>query len=336
MHSFAASPTQHVAHLSIITTLFPHLPHRRGSAFRIALVVGGGIVLVLAALHLFAPATAAAVFTLPALYLVYLYEVEVYEKEPWTVMGATLLAGALLGFATTYVAGGALAEEAITGDRVGVFVLAVIVTPVVAQALMLLGPLFLYQFRREFREPLDGLTFGAACALGFTLARTLTQLWPLMTGPLVGAGSEVDWALRLARAGLLAMLINAATTATVAAAIWSRRFDRRRTGLPWYSRVPAALAVAFGAQLLLALIGFFVQDAVLDFGVHVVGAAVLILFLRLVIHDALLVEGAQHEIRPESVCPECHRMVPTMAFCPACGAARSAAPKSRPKAAGIA
>ena len=58
-----------------------------------------------------------------------------------------------------------------------------------------------------------------------------------------------------------------------------------------------------------------------------VGAAALLLFLRLAIHEALLVEGAEHEIGPDSPCPECHRIVPTMAFCPACGAARAAGSK---------
>jgi hypothetical protein len=336
-HAFAASPTEPVAHVSIITTLFPHLPHRRGVPFRIGLIVGGAVVLVLAALHLFAPATAAAVFVLPVLYLMYLYEVEVYEEEPWTVMGATMVAGALLGFVSAYLFGGSLADRLMTGDRSSAFVLGVVVIPIVDQALMLAGPLFLFWFRPKFREPLDGLTFGAASALGFTLALTLTHLWPLLTQPLMGTGSEIDWALRLTRAGLLVMLINACTTAIIASAIWSRRFDRRRTGRPWYSRVPSALVVGFGVQLLVALIAFFVQAQVLDFGILAVVALVLLLFLRLVIHDALLVEGAEHEIGPDSTCPECHRIVPTMAFCPACGAARSAAPKrAQPRVAGTA
>ena len=326
-HAFAASPTEHVAHVSIITTLFPHLPHRQGVPFRIALIVGGAVVLILAAFHLFAPATVAAALVLPVLYLMYLYEVEVYEQEPWTVMGATMVAGALLGFASTYVFGGALADRLMTGDRSSAFVLGVVVIPIVNQALMLVGPLFLFWFRPKFREPLDGITFGAASALGFTLALTLTQLWPLLTQPLVGTGSEIDWALRLTRAGLLVMLINASTTATIASAIWSRRFDRRRTGRPWYARVPAALVVGFGAQLVLALIAFVAQDQVLDIAILVVAALVLLLLVRLVIHDALLVEGAEHEIGPDSMCPECHHIVPTMAFCPACGAARSAAPR---------
>lgn len=334
--SFAASPSEHVAHVSIVTTLFPHLPHRRGAPFRIGLIVGGAVVLFLAAVHLFAPATAAAVLVLPVLYLIYLYEVEIYEEEPWTVLGATMVAGALLGFGATYVFGGSLADRLMTDDRGAAFLLAVVVIPIVDQVLMLAGPMLLYRFRPQFREPLDGLAFGAASALGFTLAHTLTQLWPLLTQPLVGNGSEIDWALRLTRAGLLTMLINACTTAIIASAIWSRRFDRRRSGRPWYTRVPAALVVGLGVQLLLALLAFVVRDQVLDFGILVVAAVVLLLFVRLVIHDALLIEGAEHEIGPDSVCPECRRIVPTMAFCPACGAARSAAPKVRPKVGGTA
>ena len=333
-HAFAATPTEPVVHVSIITTLFPHLPQRRGGPFRLGLIIGGAVVLILAALHLFAPATAAAVFVLPVLYLMYLYEVEIYEEEPWTVMGATMVVGATLGFVSAYVFGGSLADRLMTGDRAGAFVLGALVIPVVDQALMLAGPLFLYRFRRGFREPLDGLTFGAASALGFTLALTLTHLWPLLAQPLVGTGSAIDWAIRLTRAGLLVMLINACTTATIASAIWSRRFDRRRTGRPWYSHVPAALAAGFGAQLVLALLAFVVPDQLLDFGILVVAALVLLLFVRLVIHDALLVEGAEHEIGPDLVCPECHRIVPTMAFCPNCGASRSAAPKGKARVAG--
>src|SRR5712691_12326528 len=69
MDAFAAVPRQRVAHLSIISTLLPHLPHRRGGPFRVALVAGGALVVMLAAMHLFAPATVAAVFVLPILYL---------------------------------------------------------------------------------------------------------------------------------------------------------------------------------------------------------------------------------------------------------------------------
>jgi RsiW-degrading membrane proteinase PrsW (M82 family) len=327
-HAFAAVPSQRVAHLSIITTLFPHLPHRRGQPFRIALAAAGAAVLFLAALHLFAPATVAAVFVVPVLYLIYLYEVEIYETEPWLVIGATMVTGVVLGFAFTNVAGSALSRLNLTGDTETAFVLAGVTIPVVAQALMLAGPLFLYLFRSRFREPLDGLTFGAASALGFTLAASLTAFWPLITtGPLVASGQPLDWAARLTRAGLFTALINASTTALVAAAIWLHRYDRRRANREWQSGVLAAILVAFGVQILLGVLDFAIQDLAIEFVVLALATDILLLYVRLVIHQALLVEGAEHEIGPDAPCPECHRVVPTMAFCPACGAARAAASK---------
>ncbi|TMC34961.1 MAG: PrsW family intramembrane metalloprotease [Chloroflexi bacterium] len=326
-HAYTAVPSERVAHLSIISTLFPHLPHRRSGPFRVALVAAGALVVMLAALHLFAPATVAAVLVLPVLYLMYLYEVEIYETEPWLVIGATMVAGALLGLVFANITGVALSQLVLTGDRDTAFVLAGVVIPVVSQVLMLAGPLFIYLARDRFREPLDGLAFGAASALGFTLASSLIHFWPLLTGPLVAEGSPLDWAVRLARAGLLLSLINACTTAAVAASIWLHRYDRRRSTRPWHSSILAALLVAFGVQVALGAISFFVDDLVVNVAIFAIVAGLLLLYLRLVIHDALLVEGAVHEIGPDSPCPECHRVVPTMRFCPACGAARAAAPK---------
>ena len=334
-HAFAAVPNERVVQLAIISTLLPHLPHRRGASFRLALLAGAALVAVLAALHLFALATVAAVLVVPVLYLIYLYEVEVYESEPWLVIGATMVIGAALGIAFTRLSGESLEQLLITGDRATAFVLAGIVIPVAAQALMLAGPLFLYMFRERFREPLDGLSFGAASALGFTMASALTRFWPLLTGPLVGTGSTLDWAARLTRAGLLVMLINACTTGLVTAALWLRRYDRRRSGRPRRSSVTAALVVAFGVQVLLGMVTFVIQDLIFDVAILGVATAGLLLYLRLVIHEALLAEGAEHEIGPDAPCPECHRIVPTMAFCPACGAARAAASKQgRPRLVG--
>ena len=326
-HAYAAAPGQRVAHLAIVSTLFPHLARRRGGPFRVAIVAGSALVVMLAGLHLFAPATVAAVFLLPVLYLMYLYEVEVYEDEPWLVVGATMVLGALLGLAFANLAGASLSKLVLTGDQESAFVLAAISIPIIAQVLMLAGPAFLYLFRSRFREPLDGVTFGAASGLGFSLASSLTAFWPLITGPLVANGSPVDWAIRLARAGLLIALINACTTALIAAALWLHRYDTRRGNRPITSTPIAALVVGFGTQIFVGLIGSAVGDLVVGVVVLAVVAAALLLYFRVVIHDALLVEGAEHGIGPEGPCPECHRIVPTMAFCPACGAARAAASK---------
>ncbi|TMD91241.1 MAG: PrsW family intramembrane metalloprotease [Chloroflexi bacterium] len=324
-HAYAAVPSEPVVHLSIVSTLFPHLPHRRGGAFRWALLAGAAAVVILAALHLFAPATIAAVFLLPVLYALYLYEVEMYESEPWLLIGTTMVAGAILGYAFTILTGGAVARLTITGDVDSNFLVAGVVIPIVAQALMLAGPVFLYFFRSRLREPLDGLTFGAASALGFTFATTLTATWPLLTGPLVGSGSTGDWALRLLSAGMLAMLINASTTSVVAAALWLQRYDLRKAGRGREASLPATVVVAAGAQVIVGAISVTVPDLVLQVGLRAVAAVAVLMYVRLVIHRALLAEGAAHEIGPDAPCPECHRIVPTMAFCPACGVARAAA-----------
>ena len=79
------------------------------------------------------------------------------------------------------------------------------------------------------------------------------------------------------------------------------------------------------------------SDLVGSTAVLLIATLALLLYVRLVIHQALLVEGAEHEIGPEAPCPECHRVVPTMAFCPACGAARAAGTKQgRTRAGGLA
>jgi RNA polymerase subunit RPABC4/transcription elongation factor Spt4 len=328
-HAFAAVPSEPVVHLSIVSTLFPHLPHRRGGAFRWALLAGSVAVVILAGLHLFAPATIAAVFLLPVLYLLYLYEVEVYESEPWLLITATMVAGAVLGYAFTSLTGESVGGLEISHDITSSVLLAGVALPIVAQALMLAGPVFLYFFRTRLREPLDGLTFGAASALGFTLAMMLTALWPLLAGPLVVGGSPLDWALRLLNAAILIMLVNASTTSVITASIWLRRYDLRRASRGWEASVPATVAVAVGTQVVLGIMSVLVTDLVLQVAIRAVAAVAVLVYVRLVIHQSLLAEGAAHEIGPDAACPECHRIVPTMLFCPACGVARAAAKQTR-------
>jgi RsiW-degrading membrane proteinase PrsW (M82 family) len=330
-HAFAAVPSESVARLAIVTTLFPHLAHRGGHAFRWALLGGSAAVVLLAALQLYAPATAVATFLLPGLYLLYLYEVEVYESEPWLVIGVTVVAGAILGYAFTAYAGGYVGQLDLTGDTSSAFLLAGVAIPIVAQALMLAGPLFLYLFRGSFREPLDGLTFGAASALGFTLASSLTIFWPLISGPLVGTGNALDWALRLLQAGILISLINASTTGLITATLWMNRYEMRVSHGAWYYSILAALLVALGSQVGLGMLSFAIPNLEVQIVIRAAATIGLLLYLRLVIHQALLAEGAAHEIGVDAPCPECHRVVPTMQFCPACGVNRSASSKhSRP------
>jgi hypothetical protein len=320
-------PAESVLSLNVISTLFPHLPHRRGGSFSWALIAGAAFVVMLAVLHLFAAATAAAAVLLPAMYLLYLYEVEIYASEPWLLIGATMVGGAVLGYAFTQLAGESASGLNLTGDTGNAFVLRGVAIPIVAQALMLVGPIALFAIRGRYAEPLDGLTFGAASALGFSLSSELSQLWPVITGPLVASGSSVEWALRLLRLGVLVSLVNASTTGLITASLWLQRYDPRRSRQAREVSLPVVVLIAVGTQLLLGILTFLVPDLVGHVLIWLVAAAALMLYVRQVIHQALLAEGAAHEIGPDSQCPECHHIVPTMLFCPNCGAARAAGPR---------
>ena len=114
----------------------------------------------------------------------------------------------------------------------------------------------------------------------------------------------------------------------ITAAIWLGRHGRARRYVEnWRWGLPAAVGVGFGVQICLGLASQLVPDLLLEVVLWAAAAAVLLIYLRLVIHHALLEEGAEHEVGAPAPCPECHRLVPAMLFCPACGVARSAAPK---------
>ena len=324
MHAYAASPHEHVLQPSIVTTLFPHLPSRNAHGFRIALGLGAAMVGILAATGLIAPATIAASLLLPVLYLLYLYDVEVYEREPVLVMLFTFGLGAVLGGAYAAVLNHIL-RPGLSGTQQSVWVIGVLL-PIVAQLLMALPPLLLLG-RKNMDDTLDGLTFGVSTALGFSMASLIVGQWSILTAPLV-RGVPTDDVLRLLEAGVLVPLVNASTTGLIMAGIWAHR--RRRTlgmkAARWRG-FGGSVVVAFAIQIALAVAGFYVRNLLGLVILWAVAAALLLVWLRVVIHEALLDEGRDQPIAPPSPCPECHRLVPTMAFCPACGAARAASPR---------
>jgi len=330
LHHYAAAPHEHVLRMAVVSTLFPHLPHRHAHLFRETFGAGLLIVVLLGALRLYAPALLVAALLLPVLYMLYLYEVEVYESEPWKVMLATLGMG--VAFGVGYSLGfGHIASATLHGTKQGPLFDGVLL-PVVAQILMLVGPLLLSS---RFVEVLDGLSFGVASALGFTVGLVITGYWHTLTAPLFGAGSvSTQEIAAVVRAAILAALVNAATTGTVSASFWAARKSRSRR---WHAHpllgLPAVAATAVVAQVGLGLATYFVASLLLVVILWGIAAAVLLVWVRVSLHHALLDEGAEHHVGGLSACSECHRLVPAMYFCPACGVARSAAPKhARPGA----
>ena len=97
-HSYAAAPGEHVLRLSVVSSLFPHLPHRSRAPFRIAVVVLAVALVVLAALRLQAPMIAISALGVPLLFQLYLMESDVYDDLPTPLLGLAVALGAGLGY----------------------------------------------------------------------------------------------------------------------------------------------------------------------------------------------------------------------------------------------
>lgn len=333
-HAFAANPAEHMLHLAVVSTLFPHLPHRRSAPFRITLALAAIILLGLGLLRLTGPAIALAALAVPLLYLVYLYEVEVYEDEPALVIGATFALGLLLGIPWALYAGPivtrALVVIATLGPTPGDVLVAGVLFPLIAQFLMIAGALVIYAVRRRrFDEVLDGFTFGAAAALGFTLSTTAINLAPDLQAGLVSHAPMVATVLSVAQRGLLIPVLNATTTGLIAGALWLRRGRvRALQAHGWSTSLPVVVLIVAVARVALGLADIYTLDLVRAVASYAALTVTLLLLARVALHHMLLAEAVEVETSPDQPCSHCYRIVPRMAFCPHCGVATRATPKA--------
>jgi hypothetical protein len=331
--AFTADPGEHVFQLSVVSTLFLHLPHRRAAPFRLVLILTAGVLLGLGVLRLTGPSIAAAAVAVPILYLLYLWEVEVYEDEPVVVIGATFVLGLLLGIPWAIVTGpivtATLLQNVTVGAPLGKALLVGLLFPLVAQLVMLVGPLLLYFFRPRYDEALDGFTFGAASALGFTLATTVVNLWPELRLGLVSDAAVVPNTLAVLERGLLNPFLNASTTGLIAGALWLRRGKVRSLAAHgWTTSLWVSILIPVVVWSILGLVNISVLTTALSAAAYAVLAVAMLLWVRVAVHHMLLAEAVDVAIGPPMPCFHCHRLVPRMAFCPHCGIATRATPKT--------
>jgi RsiW-degrading membrane proteinase PrsW (M82 family) len=327
-HSYAAHPGEHVIQPSVFTTIFPHLGQQKVHEFRWAFAVGIGGILLLYAAGLIPAAILVAILLVPLLYLIYLYEAQVYRDEPATVLGFTIGGGLVIGLVVTLV------ERALTDPfssvgnplgtasvNVGALLAVGILMPVVQEALKPL-PALLLPNRAGFPETVDGLVFGIAAGLGFSVAEAFVVFSSALTG-LPGHMSPGNWIYELATIAVFQPLLQGSATGIVVAAIW--RYRRGRLS----KRELGGLAMAVLAHVAFSLGTQFLKDVavaqllVLVWQAVVVGA--LLIYVRFLLHHALLEEAA-HMGFAETVCPNCHRHIVASGFCPNCGMALTAAP----------
>ncbi len=327
-HRYAAHPEEHVAQPSIVTTLFPHLGHSKVQEFRWALLAGLAGVLILWLAGLVTAAILVSAFLVPVLYLVYLYEAQVYRDEPAVVLGFTVGGGVIAGIVITLLVHAVYNPISYNPNplgrvtvNIGAVLLLGLLVPVVQEVVKALPAIFLPN-RADFPETVDGLVFGVAAGLGFSVAETLINFSSTITS-LPAHIAPGNWIYSLATIAVLQPLMQGSATGLVVATIWRQRLGmlglRELGGV--VMAVLAHIAFSGGSQALAQTA--ITPLVIVIWQVLVVGS--LLVYVRYVLHHALLEEAA-HMGFAETVCPNCHMHIVASGFCPNCGMALTAAP----------
>src|SRR6266852_313317 len=230
-HRYAAHPAEHVLQPSMFTTIFPHLGHQKVHEFRWAFAVGLAGILILYISGLITAAILVATLLVPVLYLIYLYEAQVYRDEPATVLGFTIGGGAVIGLVVTLIVRSIYNPYANVGNPLrnagiglGALFLVGILVPVVQEALKPLPALFLPN-RADFPETVDGLVFGVAAGLGFSLAQALIGFSSVLTS-MPAHVAPGNWIYDLTTLAVFLPLLQGSATGMIVATIWRYRRGR--------------------------------------------------------------------------------------------------------------
>ena len=336
IRAYAAAPGEHLLLPSVVSSLFPHLPHRSRTAFRTGLAIVVVALVVFALLRWQAPLIAVSALGFPLVFQFYLQECDVYGDLPVrTLLFATAL-GAALGVGWASLTGPVVARSYNVAIGLGLspsrprVLWEGLVIPLGGATLMLLPVVLVAVMRPSARESLDGFLIGSVGAIGYSAAATLTRLAPQFSTGLVARGRPVDSLLIEAGIRGVAMPLTAAAVGgMVGAALWVTRRDPSQPR-PWYVRaaVPAAVAVVLAVYTGLGLTDVAALPPGLQLFLHLLIAAAAILAVRIAVHMALLHE-AHDAIQGEPLlCVHCYHVVPDMAFCPNCGVAIRASSRS--------
>jgi hypothetical protein len=336
VRAYAAAPDEHLVRPSITTSIFPRLPRRSRSAFRVGLILLVVMLTVLAWLRLEPPLIGISALGLLLLFLLYLKETDAFDDVPVGALAVSAVLGIGLG------SGWAVATDAIWSrtydDVLGTpmtpvqALINLVVLPIAGVLLMLLPVAVVRLWHTGARESLDGFSIGALGALCFTAAGVLTRGAPEFAYGLVATDYPLDALFSLAAIrGVAGPLTAAAVGGMVGAALWFRPRTDPKTVRHWYSLTSPLPAITF------ALLAFIAQNAI-DFAWISYGAIVAlyaaiavlsVIALRPVLHCALLGEASHGTDPTEPVlCPQCDHVVPDRAFCVNCGIAANAASRS--------
>jgi hypothetical protein len=335
IRDFGAASGEHLLQPSLASSLFPHLPPRSRTVFRVGLAVVLVALVAFALLRLPAALVTVSALGFPFLFVLYLHESDGFHDIPSRTWVLTAVLGIALGVGWVLLTGMMVARSygiALGSGVVGARMLRTgIGIPLGGVILMLMPAVIVRLLRPPTREALDGFMVGALGALSYTAAATLARLAPQFGTGVVSKRPMDSLIVEAGIRGVAVPLTAAAAGGLIGAALWFKRPPSKEKQHPGVVR---AVLVSFAVAVLAVYVGLGLIDVahfpqVLMLVIYLILAAAALFLLRVGLHLALLHE-AHDEIQSEQplLCPHCGHVVPDMAFCPACGVATRAASRS--------
>jgi len=335
IRDFGAAPGEHLLQPSLASSLFPHLPPRSRTVFRVGLAVVFVALVAFALLRLPAALVTVSALGFPFLFVLYLHESDGFHDIPSRTWVLTAVLGIALGVGWVLLTGMMVARSygiALGSGVVGARMLRTgIGIPLGGVILMLMPAVIVRLLGPPTREALDGFMVGALGALSYTAAATLARLAPQFGTGVVSKRPMDSLLVEAGIRGVAVPLTAAAAGGLIGAALWFKRPPSKEKQHPGVVR---AVLVSFAVAVLAVYVGLGLIDVahfpqVLMLVIYLILAAAALFLLRVGLHLALLHE-AHDEIQSEQplLCPHCGHVVPDMAFCPACGVATRASSRS--------
>ncbi len=333
--TYGAAPNENVLVPYLASSLFPQLPNRSRTPFRVTLLVAAAGLLVAAVLRLPAMGIAISAVGLPLLFVLYLRASAVDRDLPRTSLVLAGVLGALLGAAWVLVAGQFIARSYGVPMSIGLALHHLFregfVVPAIGMVLMIVPTIVIRLTRPGSRESLDGFVIGALAGLCFSALATLVRLAPQARAGLIAHARPVlGLVVEVVLCGVTVPITAAAAGGMVGIALW---FKQRRGVSEHHGRVQLTLGLLAAAALLIhagaAVVDMVGLPQLVMLVGHLTMTVVVLLLLRVTLQLAMLHESQDPiaEDQP-TLCPYCDMVVPDMAFCTSCGAANRASSRT--------
>lgn len=330
---FAAAPRERLALPHLVSTLFPRLAAPARPPFRVALALLLVTMLGLAALRANMPMGAVAVLGGPVLFVLYMWQTDAFRDIPGRALVVAAITGAGTAVAWWSYAGKVLSDAFNVTTAGGQALLNALASAGLAAnlggaVLMVLPPIVVRLLRIPVHDCVDGFVIGAFGTLTHMAAATITWMMPQIVAGLLDPEGSLRLFEDAITYGVIDPLISVSLGGLVGLSLWFRpnrsvpQHRDARAALTICTVIAAALYV--GVWLVDALtppVLEATQQEFLELTVNLALAVLALLTARFGIQIALLHSAPGPTTRGPLLCVECEKVVPDMAFCPACGAA---------------